>query len=440
MRVRVPGDKSITQRALILGAMASGESVVQGALMAEDPLATARALQMLGAGIRGLEPASGDGEPRVRVEGRGYGPWISPRGSLDLKNSGTGARLLMGALAAREVHATIKGDASLSRRPMRRVAAPLRAMGADIRWEGRPGMLPARVSPAKLRGVSWRTRIASAQVKSAILLAAVSARASVQVTEPRRSRDHTERMLRAMGAELREEETPNGEWMVRLSRAPSELASLDLVVPGDFSSAAFLMAWAALLPQSGAQAEGRRLVIEGVGLNPTRTGFLDAFRRMGARVAVKARRSSGGEPLGDIEVRPSLELLQGIEVGPREIPAMIDEIPVLAVLASRAKGETRIRGAEELRAKESDRLSALASNLAGLGASVAELPDGLDVRGSDRELAGEVDSFDDHRIAMAFGALRRATGCHARVRGANVVDVSYPGYWEQLDSLEAGLG
>lgn len=423
--VRVPGDKSITQRALILGAMAEGESRIGGVPRGADPLATGRALAALGVEIIGLDGPAGDD---VRIRGRGLRRWRQPEGALDLQNSGTGARLLAGALAAQPLAAVVTGDASLSARPMRRIAEPLSRMGAGVDFLERDGRLPMRVTGGPLTSLRHESAVASAQVKSAVLLAGVGAGVAVEVREPRRSRDHGERMLEAMGVRV-VEEMVEGRWSIRVPAPPPVLAPLDMEVPGDFSSAAFVLAWAAL-------AGGREaLTLRGVGLNGTRTGLLPVLARMGMAVRAVPRGTAGGESVGDLRVSARTAPLRAVEVGGAEIPAMIDEVPVLAVLAARAEGVTRITGARELRVKESDRLAALAVNLRRIGAVVEELPDGLEIEGTRRPLSGVAECFHDHRIAMAFGVLGATPGCDIRVEDPGVADVSFPGFWRLLAGL-----
>ena len=422
LTLRVPGDKSITQRALILGALADGESRIGGVLRGADPVATGRALAALGVGIAGLD---GTGRDSLRIRGRGLRAWARPAGVLDLCNSGTGARLLAGALAAQPLSAVLAGDASLSSRPMERIARPLRRMGASVEYLERSGVLPMRITGGALTRIRHDGKVASAQVKSAILLAGVGAGVAVDVSEPRQSRDHSERMLEAMGVEVVERAVEDG-WMVRIAAPPSRLAPLDMDVPGDFSSAAFFLAWAAL---AGSAAP---LTACAVGLNATRTGFLTVLARMGVEVEVRPRATTGGEPVGDLRVAARANPLRSVRVGRGEVPGMIDEIPVLAVLAARAEGVTRITGAAELRVKESDRLTALAVNLRRIGVEVEEMPDGLQIEGTRRPLSGVVEGFHDHRIAMAFGVLGQTPGCDIRVDDPRVSEVSFPGFWELL--------
>ena len=318
MTIRVPGDKSITQRALIFAALAEGESRIGAFPRGADPLATASALRALGVRIRGLDQP---GRGAIRVRGLGFRRWRQPRAALDLMNSGTGARLLAGALAAQPLSVALRGDESLSRRPMERICAPLRDMGAAIAYLERDGTLPMRVTGGRLREIRHRSAVASAQVKSAILLAGLGGGVPVEVREPRRSRDHSERMLEAMGAEV-VEEWKGGAWAVRLPRAVDRLAPLHMDVPGDFSSAAFFLAWA------GLAARRRPVAIRDVGLNPTRTGLLPVLARMGAQVEVRLRGAPGGEPIGDLVVFPPNGPLRAVDVGEDEVPGLIDEVPV----------------------------------------------------------------------------------------------------------------
>ncbi len=426
LTIRVPGDKSITQRALILGGLADGESRIRGLLRGADPLATGRALGALGVGIAGLEES---GDDVVRLRGCGLRAWRQPDKALDLRNSGTGARLLAGALAAQPLSAVLTGDASLSARPMRRIADPLTRMGATVDHLDRDGHLPMRVTGGALTPHRHESAVASAQVKSAVLLAGVGAGVAAEVWEPRRSRDHSERMLEGMGVRVVEEEVAGG-WRVRIPSPPPRLEPLDMEIPGDFSSAAFFVAWAVLC---GGHAP---LAVRGVGLNRTRTGLLPVLARMGARVEVVPRETAGGERMGDLRVGTNAPRLKAVDVGWDEIPGMIDEVPILAVLAARAEGVTRITGAAELRVKESDRLAALAANLRRIGVAVEELRDGLEIEGTDRPLAGPVESFHDHRIAMAFGVLGATPGCDAIVDDPAVSDVSFPGFWRLLERVE----
>jgi 3-phosphoshikimate 1-carboxyvinyltransferase len=420
----VPGDKSLTHRALMLSAVAAGESRLRGLLPGEDCRSTASVLRALGADLPHL-PAAGE---EVRVRSRGIRNWSRPDSVLDCGNSGTTARLVMGLLAGRPFCSTLTGDESLRGRPMRRVTDPLTTMGASVNELERPDRLPLEFCGGALRPLDHRSSKASAQIKSAVLFAGLSGSVEVSVWEPIQSRDHTERMLVALGVKL-EQGPAEGGWRVATAPASGELPPLDMDVPGDPSSAAFLSALAAL-------AASGELRIRGVDVNPTRIGFFGALQRIGARVLIENERVSGGEPIGDLLVSPNR--LRGITVDAAEIPAMIDEIPILACVAARAEGETRITGADELRAKESDRITAIVENLRAIGAEADELPDGLIVRGSDRPLTGTVHCRHDHRIAMAFGVLGAVPGNRISFDTPDVVDVSFPGFWDTLDRLIAG--
>ena len=415
----VPGDKSLTHRALMFAAAATGESRLRGLLAGEDCRSTAAVLRALGAEVPD-PPASGE---EIVVTSRGIHSWRAPTEVLDCGNSGTTVRLMMGLLAGRPFCATLTGDESLRARPMRRITEPLGNMGARARELGEPDRLPIELCGGPLQPIAHRSPRSSAQIKSAVLLAGLSGSVPVSVWEPIRSRDHTERILQSIGVPL-VEEAREGGWFVASEPLPGPVPPLDVEVPGDPSSAAFLVALAAL-------ATSGTLRVRNVALNPTRTGFFDAVRRMGVEVRVEGERVSGGEPIGDLVVRPVS--LRAISVEAAEVPAMIDEIPILACLAARAEGETRITGAEELRAKESDRIRALVENLRAIGAEAEELPDGLVVRGSDRPLRGSVHALHDHRIAMSFGVLGALPGNAITIDTPRVVEVSFPGFWETLE-------
>ena len=419
MIVTVPGDKSISQRALILAAVAEGKSRLCGLLPGADPASTAGALRALGVALPDL-PSDGR---EVVVQGSGLGGLCPPAEPLDLGNSGTGTRLLLGVLAGHPFKAVLTGDGSLRSRPMGRVTSPLSDMGAKFRSVEVEDCLPLEVEGGPLNPIDYELPVASAQVKSAILLAGVSGRVMVRLSEPGRSRDHTERMLSALGVAV--DSRAEGErWRVELRDAPERLWPLDLDVPGDLSSAAFVLVLALL------GGTGGELTVRGVGINPTRTGVLPVLARMGARLVVESDADQGGEPVGSITAAPTV--LHATTIGAEDVIGAIDEIPILAAAAARAQGTTRITGAGELRVKETDRLRALAQNLRVIGVRVEELEDGLEVEGTDQPLAGEVDALGDHRIAMAFGVLGALAGNDIRVRGAHVVDVSFPGFWERL--------
>jgi 3-phosphoshikimate 1-carboxyvinyltransferase len=414
--IRAPGDKSISHRALIFAALAVGPSRVRAILESADVQATARALRAMGVSIPPLSP-------EFIVHGVGAAGLRSPSTALDCANSGTTTRLLAGLVAGLDGrNARFEGDQSLSRRPMRRVAIPLRAMGARIEFEGPPGHdgLPMRVYGAALESIDWENAHASAQVKGALLLAGLAAGVRVEVREPSRSRDHSERMLAARGAAI--EVLPDG---VRLM-GRQQLRPLDVDVPADPSSAAFFAALAAM-------ADGGELRLTDVCLNPTRIGAFDVLGRMGAVLRVQDERVVGGETVGTIVV--SRGHLRGTRIEGDEIPRCIDELPLLACVASRAEGETRIANATELRVKESDRITAVVTNLRALGVDVEEFPDGMRVIGSPRPARGHVVTHGDHRLAMAFGILGALPGNQITIDDPECVAVSYPSFWTDLSRV-----
>lgn len=412
--IRAPGDKSISHRALILAAVARGESRIRNILESADVHSTAAALRSIGADI---PPLSG----QFTVAGAGTTSLRSPREALDCGNSGTTTRLMAGVVAGAGLSATFIGDASLSRRPMRRVAEPLIAMGARVELPAHGG-LPMTIHGAALRPISWESRVASAQVKSAILLAALLAGVPAAVREPHASRDHTERMLRGRGVDVRAAADGSS---IQLAGGQL-LRPEDVDVPADPSSAAFWVALAALA------AEGA-LELTDVCLNPTRTGFVEVMRRMGADVRVHDRREAGGEALGTVIAAPAP--LRAVEVSAQDVPAMIDELPLLACVATRARGTSTVRGAGELRVKESDRIATVVSNLKRLGADADELDDGFSVTGSDRPLRGRVITNGDHRIAMAFAVLGAIAPNDIEVDDRDCVAVSYPEFWRELERV-----
>lgn len=424
--VTVPGDKSITHRALMLAAAAEGESRLSGLLPGEDCRSTASVLRAVGCDVP-VPPADG-GE--IVVRGRGLDGWRAPDAPLDCGNSGTTSRLMMGLLASRPFASVLTGDASLRGRPMRRITAPLAEMGARFRELDAPDRLPIEVSGEGLHAIDYASPKASAQIKSAVLLAGLGGRVRVSVTEPVLSRDHTERLLGSLGVPIRSETSAEGARAV-LEAWEGSLRGFDLRVPGDPSSAAFLAALALL-------ADAGELRIRGVCANPTRTGFCAIVRRMMGLVAWERGRAEGGEPVSDLVVRPSK--LRGVVVEAREIPAAIDEVPILAALATRAEGETRITGAGELRVKESDRIAALVNAIRAIGGEAEELEDGLVVRGSDRPQGGRVVTHGDHRIAMAFGVLAALPGNAIEIDDPECAAVSYPGFWGVVARLTGGQG
>jgi len=413
----VPGDKSISHRALMLGALAHGETRISGFLDGEDCLATMRALGALGVRIERPQTTT------VRVYGSSPAGLSAAAAPLDMGNAGTAMRLMMGLLAPQTFDSTLIGDASLMRRPMERVAEPLRRMGARIdTHSGRPPVV-IQGSP-QLHGIDYTLPVASAQVKSALLLAGLAARGRSRITEPATSRDHTERMLRAFGVHLEQ------QGRTLLLEGGQSLRATAIEVPADFSSAAFFLV-------AGALAAEQPLLLAHIGVNPTRTGLLELLQLMGADIRLHPRSSSAGsEPVADIEVRRSA--LRGITVPQHLVPLAIDELPVFFVAAACARGDSIVRGAQELRVKESDRLAAMAAGLAALGVEHELLADGLRICGTSSLAGGTIDSRGDHRIAMAFAvAALRARGPIVIEEVANVA-TSFPGF-EQC-ARQAGLG
>lgn len=398
----------------MLSALANGRSSVRGILRSADIEATARVLRSLSAAI----PPLAD---EMRITGVGLKGMRDPTTDLDCGNSGTTARLVAGIVAGQRIKARFIGDASLSARPMRRIAGPLSAMGASFAFENADG-LPMTVTGAQLRGMEWDTGGASAQLKSSILLAALVSGVEVTVREKERSRDHTERMLTALGAELCSKGTS-----VRLSPVTG-LNPLDITIPADPSSAAFFIALATL-------ADDGELTLPGVCANPTRGGFIGALTRMGGSIELDNPSNEGGEDTATLFVRPGT--LRQLQIVAADVPSLIDELPILACLAAGAGVALEIHGAAELRLKESDRIRAIVENLNRVGAVAEEKPDGLIVREGKKRLSGEVITRGDHRIAMAFGVLAKIPGNDIRIDDRDCVAISYPDFWADLDRAVA---
>jgi 3-phosphoshikimate 1-carboxyvinyltransferase len=411
--VRVPGDKSITHRVLLLAALARGTSRISGALTSLDARSTARVLRQLGTGLSPLRPGA-----TTTVQGRGR--LLRPTDDLNCGNSGTTTRLLLGLLSAHPFSTTLTGDSSLRSRPMRRVTAPLSSMGARFTEQSGDG-LPLTVEGARLNPLRYEMPVSSAQIKSALLLAGVAGEVEVEVREPDgSSRDHTERLLRAFGYPVRDRDG----W---INFSPTgRIEPFEIEVPGDPSSAAFLVGAATL-------AESGELRVAGVGVNPTRIGFLEVLRRMGGRVRTESGPTQFGEPVGDLLVRPAR--LRGTEVLAREIPGLIDEIPLLAVLASRAEGTTVFRQVGELRVKESDRLGLIAENLQAVGSRAEVQGDDLIVEGTDATPEGRVRTASDHRLAMAFAVLGTLPRARVRIDDMACAAVSFPNFPQTLRKL-----
>ncbi len=414
-KITVPGDKSISHRAAMLGALARGRTVIHGFLRGADCLSTLACLRQLGVQINELSTGE------IEIWGRGLASLHEPSTVLDAGNSGTTMRLMAGILAGAKGLFVLSGDSSLNRRPMARIIQPLTMMGGRIWGRDNHTLPPLAIYGEKLRGIVYQSPVSSAQVKSAILLAGLGASGQTTIIEPTRSRDHTERMIRGFGGKL----SVNGT-TVSLA-GPQELTGCEITVPGDISSAAFWLVAGAIVP-------GSELMVSGVGLNPTRTGIVDVLQQMGARLEITNYREVAGEPVGDVKVKGDTTL-RGITIAGSMIPRLVDEIPVIAVAALVAKGETIIKDAAELRVKESDRLALLASILKKMGATVTENPDGLVISGG-VELTGITGlAQGDHRIAMATAIAGLIARGETTVLDSQCVDVSYPSFWTTLAGL-----
>lgn len=413
----VSGDKSISHRAVMLGSLATGTTEIEGFLPGEDCLSTIRCFRSMGVQIE-------QNGSSVKVFGRGLRELTAPAGILDCGNSGTTTRLLSGVLAAQHFNSVLSGDASIQRRPMKRIMIPLRAMGADITSVSGNDCAPLSVHGKQLYGIHFNSPIASAQVKSAVLLAGLYASGQTTVTEPALSRDHTERMLRSFGAKVL-----TGNFEDRPSVTVTETQNLygtEISVPGDISSAAFFLVGASIVP-------GSEVVLRNVGINPTRDGVISALRAMGAKIEVLEVRNEDSEPAADLLVRYAP--LHGTEIGGALIPRLIDELPVLAAAAAVAEGRTVIRDAAELKVKESNRIRTMAEGLSRLGAKVEETEDGLIIDGGAALHGGEVESYLDHRVAMSFAILSLVTDGEVRISDPDCVNISAPTFFEDLKSL-----
>lgn len=406
----LPGDKSLSHRAVIFAAIAEGDTVINGFLTGEDTLNTAKAVEKMGIRIEGL------GTDRLVVRGKGLDGLSEPAGVLDLGNSGTGMRLLAGLLAGQDFFSVLTGDHYLVKRPMGRIVEPLRRMGATIdgRSGGKLAPLAIRGGGRKTKAIDYASPVASAQVKSAILLAGLYADGDTSVSEPMKSRDHTERMFRHFGVETREQGprvTVRGRQELR-AKGPLE-------IPSDISSAAFFLVAASIVP-------GSDLLMKNVGVNPTRTGVIDVLREMGADITLLNEREQAGEPVADLRVKH--KKLHGARIGGDMIPRAIDEIPVLSVAASYAEGKTVIQDAAELRVKESDRIAAMAAELRKMGAAVTERPDGMEITGRDALNGATCESHGDHRIAMSMAVAGLAARGETMVRDCGWIETSFPGF------------
>jgi 3-phosphoshikimate 1-carboxyvinyltransferase len=409
-----PPDKSISHRAVIFSSLSKGKSVIRNLLKAEDPVSTMNAFRALGIAIE-------DRGEEIIVNGKGIHGLTEPLNVIDCGNSGTTIRMLSGVLSGNPFFSVLTGDASLRKRPMARVINPLREMGARIIARADDRYPPVAVRGGNLRPVKYSMSVASAQVKSAILLAGLYAEGDTEITEPVKSRDHTERMLPAFGAEILVDGLH-----VRI-RGGSELKGSDIDVPGDFSSAAFFIVGALLIRDSD-------ITIRNVGVNPTRTGLLGALEKMGAKIETSNIRGLSGDPVADIHCRGGAGL-RSIEITKEEIPALIDEFPILCVAATQAEGTTTIRGAGELRVKESDRIKSMATELRKMGADVDEFEDGLSIKGRSTLIGAEVESYGDHRIAMAMAIAGLIAEGTTGINDVGAINISFPGFFEIIRKM-----
>lgn len=415
-----PPDKSISHRAVIFSSMAKGKSVITNFLRAEDTMSTVNAFRKLGVDIR-EEAASSSARVNIVISGKGIHGLVEPDDVIDCGNSGTTMRLLSGVLAGNPFFSVLTGDGSLRSRPMQRITAPLGKMGAQI--SGRDGgrYAPIAILGGRLAPIRYLLPVASAQVKSALLLAGLYAEGETEITEPVGSRDHTERMLPAFGASIRVDGPA-----VKIMGA-GELSGRDTVVPGDFSSAAFFMVAGLLIKDS-------EIGLRSVGINPTRTGLIDVLKRMGAGITIENTREVSGEPVADIFCKGGSGL-KAVRVGREEMPLLIDEFPILCIAASQAEGITTIEGGEELRVKESDRIKAMSAGLGKMGVELQETPDGISIKGRSALRGSVVESYGDHRIAMSFAVAGLLADGETIIKNSSCVDISFPGFFEELKRL-----
>ncbi|WP_461828925.1 3-phosphoshikimate 1-carboxyvinyltransferase [Aquifex sp.] len=415
--LRVPSDKSITHRAFILGALASGETLVKEPLLSEDTKATLEILKSLGTQVE-------EGKDEILIKGRNY-IFTEPKDILDCKNSGTTARLMAGVLSTQPFFSVLFGDESLRERPMLRVVEPLREMGARIDGREEGNKLPIAIRGGNLKGISYFNKRASAQVKSCLLLAGLRAEGITEVVEPVLSRDHTERMLRLFGVEVIT--IPEERGHILKVKGGQELKGAEIHCPADPSSAAYFAALATLAPEGS-------LKLKDVLLNPTRDGFYRKLLEMGADITFENTREISNEPRADLVVKP-VERLKAVKVKPEEVPSLIDELPILAVLMALAEGVSEVRGAKELRYKESDRIKAIVHNLRKMGVKVEELEDGFIIEGTEKLKGAKIETFGDHRIAMAFAIAGLVTEEEVVIDRPECVSISYPQFWDDLFSV-----
>jgi 3-phosphoshikimate 1-carboxyvinyltransferase len=411
--ITIPGDKSISHRSVMFGAIAEGTTTIEGFLTGEDCLSTIDCFLKLGISIE----QEGD---RVTVHGKGWDGLVEPNEILDVGNSGTTTRLMLGILATRPFHSVIIGDASIGKRPMTRVTNPLREMGSEIDGRDHGNLTPLSIRGGKTKGIHFQSKIASAQVKSAILLAGLQSEGETSVTEPHLSRDHTERMLKAFGVDVSRQD------LTTTVKGGQTLKAQHIVVPGDISSAAFFLVAGAIVPNSV-------ITLLNVGMNPTRTGIIDILCEMGAQLEIKNEKIVNDEPVADLQI--STSSLKGITIGGAMIPRLIDEIPIIAVLATQAEGKTVIKDAEELKVKETNRIDTVVSELKKLGAKIEPTDDGMIIHGKS-QLSGEVvDSYGDHRIGMAMAVAGLISATPVTIINSEAIAVSYPNFFEHLNEL-----
>lgn len=412
--IALPGDKSISHRAVMMGSIASGPTLVKNFLASEDVLRTIEAFRAMGIKIK----EKGDGA--LSVDGKGPRGLLQPKSAICLGNSGTSMRLILGILAGQSFRCELTGDESLSRRPMKRVTQPLRVMGAKVSGRDDANFAPLLIEGGGLSPIDYKSPVASAQVKSAILLAGLYASGETRVTEPAKSRDHTERMLKFFGADL------SAKDLTVSIKGPCKLSGRVVEVPGDISSASFFLVACALV-------KGSKVTLRSVGLNPTRTGILDILTQMGAKLEVIKEDAKAFEPKGDLVVEG--RTLKGVRIGPEMIPRVIDELPIIMVAASLAQGRTVIEGARELRVKEADRISSMAYNLRELGVEVKETEDGILIHGQKSLKGGRLKSFGDHRTAMSMVVAGLLAKSKTTVEDTDCIAISFPGFMETLKEL-----
>ncbi|WP_420808749.1 3-phosphoshikimate 1-carboxyvinyltransferase [Bacillus salacetis] len=414
--INVPGDKSVSHRSIMFGAIAEGLTVIHNFLRADDCLSTMACFKKMGVNIQ-------DDGDKVVVHGKGWNGLVEPETILDVGNSGTTARLMSGILAGRPFHSVIVGDESIAKRPMKRVTAPLALFGAAIDGRNHGEYTPLSIRGRKLSSIEYKLPVASAQVKSALILAALQAEGESVITEKVPTRNHTETMIRKFGGDI---SSRNGE--IRVAGG-QRFSGKEIKIPGDISSAAFFLAAGALVPES-------KLVLPGIGLNPTRTGIIKVLEEMGASISVEWDDNDEFEPTGTITVESSR--LKGIEISGDLIPALIDEIPVIALLASQAEGRTVIKDAEELKVKETNRIDAIVSQLRILGADIESTDDGMVINGPAALHGGTVDSLGDHRIGMTLAVAALLSKQEVLLKNAGAVNISYPSFYSDLHSLSLG--